>query len=310
MSPTKEELLKQIELSESIHDVALHFGVNWRTVKGWYRWKEINLKPEKEELFEDCKKLTDKEIGKKYKVSDKTINKWKKEYGISKKTMRKNSIPSELTEEQLDLITGKLLGDGWIEKVRTENRCINTSFGVEHCSEQFEYIKKNHKLLEPFSLPLRKRVRNNPFYENSNHKEKITSFTFKTKACPVFTNLRSKWYPDGSKIIPKDINLNWRTLAIWYCDDGSSELGQRCIRRHGKLCTNDFFEADVDFLIGELNKKGIKSHIFFQAGQPLIHLHKDTFMYFIENVKPYIPWKCFGHKLLTNENIAAENAQQ
>jgi hypothetical protein len=170
-SPSKENLLQVFQESSNIHAVAERFGVSWSTVRCWLRWKEIDFRPSKNILLEDCIQLTDKEIGAKYKVTDKTICKWKKEYDISKKIMRSNSIPQFLTDIQRDLVTGKLLGDSWIDKVRSN--CGNTCFSVEQCAKHEEYVIGVHKIMLPFSLPIRYRTRKNIFNLKSHHKKEI-----------------------------------------------------------------------------------------------------------------------------------------
>lgn len=300
MNPTKEELIKVIENTKNIHEVAGYFKVNWRTVKCWYRWKDIIFQPSKEQLIEDCKELLDKDIAVKYKVTEKTITKWKKEYNVSKKTDKIKELSINFTDEQLDLINGTLLGDAWIENINLKHRTKNCNYGLEHCMEQLEYLNSIHEILNPFSLPIKYRSRKNPFAILEKHKQILDSCNFNTKKCKHFTELRQLWYPNGIKVVPRDIDLNWRTIAFWYCDDGSNTIGKRCIRRDGTLCTNGFTEEDVEFLMDKLQIKGIKSHMIFDKEKPMIKLHKDTFMDFLNNVKPYIPWKCMQYKLKNN----------
>ena len=78
--PEKLELLSVFEKCSNIHEVADHYDVSWSTVRCWLRWLQIDFKPDKETLLKLCETYTDKEIGKKYKVTDKTVTKWKKEY--------------------------------------------------------------------------------------------------------------------------------------------------------------------------------------------------------------------------------------
>ena len=149
------------------------------------------MKPTKQELFSDCLSLTDKQIAIKYKIADRTVSQWKKNYGISKKDMKNNLIPKELTEIQKDIITGKLLGDGCIEKLRYENTCFST----EHSLAQKDYVISVNTYLNPFSLPIKYRTRKNPFKKLPHHAEQLHSCLFRTICCPIFTKLRKQWYP-------------------------------------------------------------------------------------------------------------------
>lgn len=292
--PKKEELLAVFKKCKNIQEVASQYKVSWSTVRCWLRWLKIDFKPSKEVLLIDCDKLTDLEMASKYKVSDRTIAKWKLQFNISKKNIKINKLPFRLSGIQNDLITGKLLGDSHLEKIRN----INSHFCVEQCEKSKEYVEAVHEILYPFSLPIRYRNRINVFKKKSHHVDRIYSCLFNTVYHPIFTNLRNKWYPQGIKIVPKDINLSWRAIAFWFCDDGYNGLGKRCIRHHGVLCTNSFSEEEVEFLISKLSEKGIKCNIYFDKKQPMIHLHGDTFEFFIDHIKPFVPWECMQYKLM------------
>ncbi len=67
------------------------------------------------------------------------------------------------------------------------------------------------------------------------------------------THQRHRWYPDGKKIIPKDLNLTSTTMLWWYLGDGC--LLKKKIRpkfRRLALATNSFSPQEVDFLIEKL----------------------------------------------------------
>lgn len=296
--PNKLELLNVIRNCANIQEMAQHYGVSWHVVNCWMRWLDISMRPTKESLIDDCDCLTDKEIAAKYKVSDKTVVKWKSELGISKKRIRLEKLPNRLSQLQEEVITGKLLGDGHIGKIRSPN--ANTYLGIEQCLASKEYVLGLHELLKPFSLPVRYKTRKNPFRKGRNHVKSISSCLFNTTCHPVFNELRKLWYPDGEKVVPHSLILTWRTIAVWFCDDGCNCLGHKCCRRHGAICTNSFSDDDVEFLIQKLEKMGVHSHIYYSREQPMIHISKDSFMYFLENVRPYIPWKCMQYKVTEN----------
>lgn len=129
-------------------------------------------------------------------------------------------LPNDLTLEQQDVINGKLLGDGWLEPIR--KRVPNSSFRVQHCSQQLEYVQFICNVLQPFSLSIKRRVRRNPFANKKHHAKLLHSDVLTTRCSKIFTNLRHIWYPNGTKCVPSNIELNWRTIAFWYGDDGSN----------------------------------------------------------------------------------------
>lgn len=59
---------------------------------------------------------------------------------------------------------------------------------------------------------------------------------------------RQRWYPNGKKIVPRDLRLTPAVLLHWFCGDG------RGGDRKGTLgfCTDGFTVEDVDFLVGRL----------------------------------------------------------
>lgn len=294
--PNKEELLQTISVCQGIHDVAQYYNVSYGTIRSWMRWNNINLCPDKQTLYDDCLHLTDKEIAKKYKVTDKSVNEWKKTYGISKKQIRKEKYPSFFTNEQDEIITGILLGDAWLSNPNNHGN-LNSHLGVEHGLNQEEYLLDLNKILKPFSNDVYYKTRNNPFKTAAHHKEKLQCCGFKTAQLEIFTKLRNKWYDRNKKIVPRDIKLSWRTLAFWFLDDGCNLLGERCVRNHGVFCTNSFSVDDVQILINQIRKKNIDCSFYFNYNQPIIKLHKSTFCYFIKNISPYIKYECLQYKL-------------
>jgi len=299
-SPEKETLLKAIENCDTLKNLTNVFQVPWAVVRSWLRWNNINLMPSKEELLNNCKKYTDKEIAKKYKVTDKSVCLWKKKYEISKKVLKLQALPDKLSENQLNAINGMLLGDGWIEKIRHENRTRNTFFAIEQCENYLNYLKSIYSSLKPFSNYLKYRKRDNPFYFKENHKKYIESYVLKTIAHPIFTELRHRWYPKNIKQVPDNLELNWETIAYWFCDDGSNALGKRCIRHHGIICTNGFSTPEVELLINKLNNLNLNCQIFYdKKRQPMIKINKDCFECFISKIKPYIIFDCMNRKIVT-----------
>lgn len=76
-----------------------------------------------------------------------------------------------------------------------------------------------------------------------------------SKSCthPLITELRTKWYPDGIKIVPKDLTLSSLCCYWWYLGDGY-------LRDYNlRLCTQGFTDTDILRLINLLSVIGIKS---------------------------------------------------
>ena len=135
--------------------------------------------------------------------------------------------------------------------------------------------------------------------------EYLYNCLFFTVAHPVFTKLRAKWYSNphekgGHKIVPPDLHLTWRTAAVWTCDDGSNHFSKKYKQKNLILHTESFSENDVDFLLEKLyNDLGISGAINHHYSKPTIRICGDNAISFIEQIKPFIPWKCFQYKLKT-----------
>lgn len=210
-----------------------------------------------------------------------------------------------LTQRQMNIIAGSLLGDGSISPRKyfiKPQRLI--------CKE---YLDWHYEELKPFSARLTERWKK----QKINHLEKGNSsfieipkylwgHAIETHTHACFTELRQKWYPDGIKIIPKDIELTPLTLAIWMCDDGSNHA------KHGRnlrLHTNCFTFEDVNFLKEKLfSTFNIESRIkTYRNNQPELYIFSDSYATFMDLVIPHIVWNCFDYKNKKRELIQVQS---
>ena len=144
---------------------------------------------------------------------------------------------------QLQVINGALLGDAFLRRGRINSKasCIK----IIHSTKQKQWLNIKRNCLLGFD-----------FYST----EGIT--TLGHAYCGVISatslawrEMRNKWYPNGKKIVPRDIILTPITLATWYMDDGCLANNNSAI-----LCTNGFEEKYVDILIKKLRDLGIKGN--------------------------------------------------
>lgn len=91
---------------------------------------------------------------------------------------------------------------------------------------------------------------------------------FSTIASPTFTPYRLKWYPNGKKIVPLDLELSSVSIAHWIADDGHVSYNKLPYRFTLELSTHGFSQTEViflsnllknkydeDFIVGPKNKK-------------------------------------------------------
>jgi hypothetical protein len=80
-----------------------------------------------------------------------------------------------------------------------------------------------------------------------------TRVLFNTMSLPCFNEFLDLFYPEGKKIIPKNIGdlLTPLGLAYLICDDGTFDSKRNIV----SLCTDSYLESDVEFLIVVLANK-------------------------------------------------------
>lgn len=120
-----------------------------------------------------------------------------------------------LTQDQLSLITGSLLGDS---TMRIGAGAINANFKVEHGLEQKDLVFCKYQILRPWVFTEPKLSYRYDKYGNKY----LKSWWFRTIRHHKLTEIQKLFYPKGKKIVPKNINLflNEFALAWWIMDDG------------------------------------------------------------------------------------------
>lgn len=119
---------------------------------------------------------------------------------------QKCSYP-ELSDRQLRIIDGTLLGDGCIANTSGNH---NARFTLSVCERSFiDWVSDE---LGCFVSNVSNR--------GSRKEEWRDQHLLRTVKCPVFNSIRDRWYPDGKKCFPDDIDLDQLVLSMWYVTDG------------------------------------------------------------------------------------------
>lgn len=153
-----------------------------------------------------------------------------------------------LSEKAIEWINGELLGDGCIAcRHPYSARIIYTSQYLEYC----QYIKNTLESFEIEGGKIRKRY---------NKKNNCCSYNYFSYEYEELLPIKKQWYPNGKKIVPKNIKLTPLTLRQWYIGDGHLAYLQK-----GNpmivLATNGFLVKDVEWLTEQLNKINFKATI-------------------------------------------------
>ena len=194
----------------------------------------------------------------------------------------------QLSRRQKQILIGKILGDGCLEK--------NGNFvrlRVDHGESQKKYV---FWLYQEF-LPLVTRL---PSYHGFFHKKRRKIYyhwRFDTRSLPIFSYWRNQFYCERGKFVPETIYQYLNdplSLAVWYMDDGFRR--QDC--RGVYLCTSGFSEKD-HFLLRDClrNNFQIDTGIHFAAGNARIYIPASHAEKFCQIIKSFI-LPTFSYKLL------------
>jgi hypothetical protein len=128
----------------------------------------------------------------------------------------------ELTNTQLEIITGCLMGDGWIDKngknPRLRVSMISQNY-LKYLDDKFG-ILGNGVSLKLTARESAKQCRDSGFSKNAKAKNYENIYTWGSIKHPQLKKFLS-WYTENGKIWPENIELTPKTLKHWYCGDGN-----------------------------------------------------------------------------------------
>lgn len=198
------------------------------------------------------KKLSAYQIAKICEVTSETIRIWLKRFDISRRSISEATHLSEanhcnLVQKAVDWIYGELLGDGCLQSHSPFS--ANFQYGSKH----LEYIKYVSKTLQSFGIEQSGKIR-----EKYDKKWNSYAYQYASLSYVELLPIRKQWYPEGKKIVPKDIELTPLTCRQWVIGDGSLKHEKKR-RPHIILATYGFVIEDVKWLVGQLIKLGFKA---------------------------------------------------
>lgn len=192
-------------------------------------------------------------------------------------TGRPQDDPIFLTEKAIEILSGELLGDGHMSSSGSNSGFQHSTANIEYGNFVYNKLKEqNVPLLEPEIIP-----------ERNNGKKQFRTRT----SCNVsFSELREKWYINGVKVVPKDLELTAEMSLHWFLGDGTLD-GSGVIL----ISTCNFLKEDVDFLVEKLNKLGIKSSVNRDGKYYLVRIWKNSVKDFFNYIGP-CPIESYGYK--------------
>ena len=181
----------------------------------------------------------------------------------------KHGLKLSYTQEQI--LIGKMLGDGCLQKNSVEFR-----------------QKKADKSYVKYTLKCLGDIRGN------QQKDVISGYgTLMERGRTIsdvgISYLFKNWFIDNVKQVPSDIQLSPISLAFWYMDDGSLSHDKNQEDR-ALFATCNFNENSINNLLIALNKFGISGKKYISENKHWrIRLNKDDALILFALIAPYVP---------------------
>jgi len=228
--------------------------------------------------------LPEKVIAERYGTYQVKVNRLRKKWGIPTlgKTKRIEQSLPPLTPEQEQILTGSLLGDGWM----AATSATSARFSEGHAENQAFYLEWKAEKLTPYTSSSRDG-------EKVDGGKIFKSRSFTTHSCPQLRRFYDLFYPAPHRIrvFPKDLpeRMTSLVLAVWYMDDGSLAKGNEP-RIHFGIDQVSLFRG-----LKALRALGLKPKVYGEGSEKAIHFPKQRHI-FRELVEPHIP-ECMSYKI-------------
>ena len=230
--------------------------------------------------------LSEIKIAKLCKTTRRAIRYWMDKFEIKRRSYSevnhlRQANHCNLSKEAIEWFNGESLGDGCF--------CSQSSY-----SARFVYGSKYEKYVEYISSKLtffgikRSGKIYKQYHKNSDCSDYYYASCFYVELLPVY----KKWYPNGKKIVPRDIELTPLTCRQWYIGDGCLKKPKKQ-KPHIKLATCGFSIPDVEWLVKKLINLGFKATR--QSFDNVIHISSYSTKTFLDYIGK-CPVKCYQYK--------------
>jgi len=273
----QHKVAKKLGVSQAL--VALRmkeYGIPVREGKG----KNIRFVPDIETIrFLHNKGMTYEEIGNIFGCHENTIYDIVKFEGEELIKLDR-SIP--ISPLLLELIEGELLGDGSINKVNGGHLGCYT-----HASKYYEYVCWLDRVFSSEGL-----VRSGNIDEYKHRENSAIYYRYKSISCVELGVLYKKWYPNGKKTVPEDLEFTPTILRQWFVGDGSVKKDGTNVRFH----VDGFDKKSVEKLRSCFEKIGVETTL--QDKDRTIYVRKVSIPNLLEFMDKsfYVDVPCYDYK--------------
>jgi len=203
------------------------------------------------------RELSITKISKLYGINRETISYWIKKLNTTIRSLSESIHLARinhcrLSPKAIEWLGGELLGDACLTTTAKKGDLPskNLSALFRYGSKYEEYINYISKTLKSFGVKQSGKIR-----KYTNKKGNI-AYHYNSLSYAELFPIYNKWYPDGKKIIPEDLELTPLTLRQHYIGDGSLIHQKRNTRII--LSTCGYLIKDVNWMIKKLDELRFK----------------------------------------------------
>lgn len=149
-----------------------------------------------------------------------------------------------VTQDFLAWADGELLGDGCLVP------CSLSSARFRYSSKRLSYLQYVSCTLKSFGIEQTGKI-----FKTLQKILNVSYYSYTSRCYPELLPLRRRWYPEGKKVVPRDVVLLPITCRQWYIGDGTLYKTLKNLRI--TLSTEGFTRVDVAWLVKQLAEIGI-----------------------------------------------------
>ena len=182
-----------------------------------------------------------------------------------------DNTAGSLTKLERSIIIGSILGDGYVRIMPGRSDAF---LEINHSIKAKDYVDYKFNKL--------KRICESAPKERATNEDRH-AYRFFTKQHKNLTTLYGLFYKNKRKIIPKNLELDSVSIAIWYMDDGSKSRDSDVY-----LNTQQFSLTDQRKLLNCLRKFGINARLNKDKKYYRIRILKESIKNFMSIVAPHM----------------------
>jgi len=229
--------------------------------------------------------LCQREIAERLGVSKSLVGQRMQRFGIPRRSQAQATHLATgnhvtLSNEAIAFIDGCLLGDGTLVMNKSISACY------QHTDKHRPYLVWLRSRLRAFEIDSSPIASITKTYRSKTY----LVYRLSSMSYPELRPLRLRWYPDGEKRPPSDLDLTPATMRQWFLGDGSYR--ERSKERELRLCNTSFPLDAKELLKRKMNDIGIDVTI----GKHTLRVRNHSISRFYQFIGPCPVPDIYGYK--------------